>query len=89
MIDKSDIQRVKNILSQNEGKRIRLSAKRGKNREIIRFGIIKETYPSIFIVALDSVSDFADSVRTMSFGYTDLLTKSIEITIMDTKTIIE
>ncbi len=89
MIDKSDIQRVKTLLEQNEGKRIRLSAKRGKNREIIRFGVIRETYPSIFIVALDSVSDFADTVRTMSFGYTDLLTKSIEITVLDSKLIIE
>lgn len=89
MIDKSDIQRVKTLLEQNEGKRIRLSAKRGKNREIIRFGVIKETYPSIFIVALDSVSDFADTIRTMSFGYTDLLTKSIEITVLDSKLVIE
>lgn len=89
MIDKSDIQRVKTLLQQNEGKRIRLSAKRSKNREIIRFGVIRETYPSIFIVALDSVSEFADTVRTMSFGYTDLLTKSIEITVLDSKLIIE
>ncbi len=88
MIDKSDIQRVKSQLAQNEGKRIRLTARRGKNREIIRFGVIKETYPSIFIVSLDSVSDFADTARTMSFGYTDILTKSIEITVLDTKTVI-
>lgn len=88
MIEKSDVQRVKNLLSQNEGKRIRLTAKRGKNREIIRFGVIKETYPSIFIVLLDSVSEFANTERKISFSYADILTKTIEITVIDSKTVI-
>jgi len=89
VIDKSDIQRVKNQLAQNEGKRIRLAARRGKNREIIRFGYIKETYPSIFIVVLNSISEFATTERTVSFSYADLLTKSIEITVLDTKQVIQ
>ena len=88
MIEKSDIQRVKNLLSENEGKRIRLAARRGKNREIIRFGVIKETYPSIFLVTLDSISDFAVTERTVSFSYADILTKSVEIMLADTKQII-
>ncbi len=88
MIDKTDIQRIKTLLSQNEGKRIRLAARKGKNREIIRFGTLGETYPAIFLVALEGISDFAESTRTMSFSYADILTKSIEITILDTKTVI-
>jgi len=88
VIEKSDIQRVKSLLSENEGKRIRLAARRGKNREIIRFGVIKETYPSIFIVSLDSVSEFANTERKISFSYADILTKTIEITVIETKTVI-
>ncbi len=88
MIEKADIQRVKTQLTQNVGMRIRLSAKRGRNREVVRHGYIKETYPSIFIVSLDSVSDFADTERIVSFSYADILTKSIEITITDTKQVI-
>ncbi len=89
MIEKSDIQRVKDELSQNIGKRIRLSAKKGRKRVIVRHGTIKETYPSIFIVMLDSISEFATTERTVSFSYADLLTKSIEIMIEDTKQIIQ
>lgn len=88
MIDKTDIQRIKSLLSQNTGKRIRLAARKGKNREIIRFGTLGETYPAIFLVALEGVSDFSESTRTMSFSYADILTKSIEITILDSKTVI-
>ena len=89
MIEKSDIQRVKDELSQNIGKRIRLSAKKGRKRVIVRHGTIKETYPSIFIVMLDSISEFATTERTVSFSYADLLTKSIEIMIEDTKQTIQ
>jgi len=85
VIEKSDIQRVKTLLTQNIGKRIRLSAKKGRKRVIVRHGVIKETYPSIFVVTLDSISEFATTERTVSFSYADLLTKSIEITVTDSK----
>lgn len=85
MIEKSDIQRVKTLLSQNIGKRIRLSAKKGRKRIIVRHGIIKETYPSIFVITLDSISEFATTKRTVSYSYADLLTKAIEITVIDSK----
>ncbi len=88
MIEKADIERVKDLLSKNIGMRIKLSAKKGRKRVIVRHGIIKETYPSIFIVLLDSISEFATSERTVSFSYADLLTKSIEITLVDTKQMI-
>ena len=85
MIERSDITRVKNLLAENVGKRIRLSAKKGRKRVIVRQGVIKETYPSIFIVPLDGISEFAETPRTVSFSYADLLTKSIEITVIDSK----
>ena len=88
MIEKADIERVKDLLSKNIGMRIKLSAKKGRKRVIVRHGIIKETYPSIFVVLLDSISEFATSERTVSFSYADLLTKSIEITLIDTKQMI-
>ena len=85
VIEKSDIQRVRTLLSENIGKRIRLSAKKGRKRVIVRHGTIKETYPSIFVVTLDSISEFATTERTVSFSYADLLTKSIEITVIESK----
>lgn len=88
MIEKADIERVKELLTENIGKRIKLSAKKGRKRVIVRHGTIKETYPSIFLVLLDSISEFATTERTVSFSYADILTKSIEISLADTKQII-
>lgn len=85
MIEKADIERVKTLLTENIGKRIKLSAKKGRKRIIVRQGVIKETYPSIFLVLLDSISEFATTERTVSFSYADILTKSIEIIVVDTK----
>ncbi|MBQ4518891.1 MAG: Veg family protein [Clostridia bacterium] len=88
VIEKADIERVKALLTENNGKRIKLSAKKGRKRIIVRHGVIKETYPSIFLVTLDSISDFAVTERTVSFSYADILTKSVEIMLADTKQII-
>ena len=85
MIERGDIERVKTLLTENIGKRIKLTAKKGRKRVIVRQGVISATYPSIFIVILDSISEFADTGRTISFSYADILTKSIEITVTDTK----
>ncbi len=85
MIEKDDIERVKTLLNENIGKRIKLTAKKGRKRVIVRQGVISATYPSIFIVILDSISEFAEAGRTVSFNYADLLTRSIEITVTDTK----
>ena len=88
MIEKTDIERVKALLTENIGKRIKLSAKKGRKRIIVRHDVIKETYPSIFLVLLDSISEFATTERTVSFSYADILTKSIEIMVVDTKQMI-
>ncbi|MBQ4516879.1 MAG: Veg family protein [Clostridia bacterium] len=85
MIERGDIERVKTLLTENIGKRIKLTAKKGRKRVIVRQGVISATYPSIFIVILDSISEFADTGRTISFSYADLLTKNIEITVVDSK----
>ena len=85
MIERGDIERVKTLLTENIGERIKLTAKKGRKRVIVRQGVIHATYPSIFIVILDSISEFADTGRTISFSYADILTKSIEIIVTDTK----
>ena len=85
LIEKADIDRVRDILTENVGKRIRLTAKKGRKRVIVRQGYIKATYPSLFIVVLDSVSEFATGGRTVSFNYSDILINAVSITIVDTK----
>lgn len=89
MIEKTDIERVRKLLSENIGQRIKLTAKKGRKRVIVRHGYIKATYPALFVVVLDSVSDFATGGRTVSFNYSDILINSVSVTVVDTKQEIE
>ncbi|MBE7027944.1 MAG: protein veg [Ruminococcaceae bacterium] len=89
MIERADIERVRMCLTENVGKRIRLTAKKGRKRVVVRQGYIKSTYPSLFIVVLDSVSEFASGGRTISFNYSDILIKNVSVTILDTKQEVE
>lgn len=85
MIAKEDISRVKGLLSENLGQKIKISAKKGRKRIVVRHGIILNTYSSIFTVSLESASEFAEGMRTVSFSYSDILTKAISITVLDSK----
>ena len=46
-----------------------------------REGVIESTYPSIFTVKLDNQSEFFTSEQRVSYSYTDVLTKSVELVI--------
>lgn len=89
MIERADMERVRKVLAENVGKRIRLTVKKGRKKVIVRQGYIKATYPSLFTVVLDSVSEFATGGRTISFNYSDLLIKNVSVTITDTKQEVE
>ena len=43
-------------------------------------GVISETYPSIFLVEVENKLD--DTVQTVSFSYTDVLTKDVQMQLL-------
>lgn len=81
MIEKSDLNKVKESLNGHLGQKIKLTAKKGRKRVVVRHGVLESTYPSIFTIKLDNLSEFAETSRTVCFSYTDILTNSIEITL--------
>ena len=85
MIEKSDLIQVKNSLSQNIGRTVRLTSKRGRKKISVCRGVIENIYPCIFTVRLDN-SDFNESDRnqTVSYSYADVLTKNVEIVLIRT-----
>ncbi len=76
MIEKTDLFEIKKSLESNIGQRVQLKAKKGRKKSIIRQGVIESTYPSIFVVKLDNEQE---SIRRVSYSYTDVLTKSVEL----------
>ena len=61
----------------NIGRRVKIKANKGRHKIDITEGIITETYPSIFLIQIDDGN--TDSVKTMTFSYTDVLTKDVQM----------
>ncbi len=78
MIERNDLDKVKKSLQQNIGRKVRLTSKKGRKSAIVRRGVIENIYPSIFTIRLDRAADDTEN-RRVSFSYTDVLTKTVEI----------
>lgn len=83
MYIQNDLVKIKSNLSDNVGSKVRLKSKRGRKQIVEREGVIESTYPSIFIVKLDTHDDIPTTERRVSYSYTDVLTKTVELFICD------
>lgn len=83
MIAKNDLLQVKESLSQNVGRSVKLTSRHGRKKISECRGVIEHIYPCIFTVRLDDETiDHSNRAQTVSFSYTDVLTKSIEIALI-------
>ena len=67
---------IKQDLEDRIGSKIMLVAQTGRKRQTERRGILTETYPSVFVVDLDPEEN---SFERVSYSYSDVLTKNVEI----------
>lgn len=81
MYGQNDLSKIKSSLTDSVGQKVKLTAKKGRKQIVTREGIIESTYPSIFTVKLDNENEFFTSERRVSYSYTDVLTKSVELVI--------
>ena len=81
MYGQNDLSKIKSDLTDNVGHKVRLTAKKGRKQIVTREGVIESTYPSIFTVKLDNQSEFFTSEQRVSYSYTDVLTKKVELVI--------
>lgn len=79
MIVQSELDKIKQSLDKIVGQRIRLTSSKGRKRSVIRLGVIEKTYPSIFVVKLENQTNSQIGCRRISYSYTDVLTKSVEL----------
>lgn len=81
MYGQNDLSKIKSSLTDSVGQKVKLTAKKGRKQIVTREGVIESTYPSIFTVKLDNESEYFTSERRVSYSYTDVLTKSVELVI--------
>ncbi|WP_090440827.1 Veg family protein [Natronincola peptidivorans] len=78
MADRNTLNEIRKNIEGFVGQKVTLKANKGRKRTMIREGILENTYPSIFVVKING--DY-NSVRRVSYSYSDILTEAVEITI--------
>ena len=73
----TDIEKVKLSVDKNIGNKVKIRANRGRHKIDVAEGVIRETYPSIFLVEIENKQD--DTTQKISFSYTDVLTKDVQM----------
>ncbi len=73
MIEKSNISEVKKNIEDCVGQKVLLRGSLGRNKTFEKEGTLVNTYPNIFVVKMD------DSQRNVTYTYTDVLTKTVEL----------
>ena len=67
-MSQADILRVRSSVDQNIGNKVKIRANRGRHKIDVTEGIIRETYPSIFLVEVENKLD--DTTQKISFRCT-------------------
>ena len=76
-MSQADIKKVKSSVDKNVGNRVKIRANRGRHKIDEAEGVISETYPSIFLIEVFNKAD--DTTQKISFSYTDVLTKDVQM----------
>ncbi len=79
-MSQSDIRKVKLSVDHNIGSKVKIRANRGRHKIDVTEGVITKTYPSIFLVEVENKLD--DTTQMISFSYTDVLTKDVQMQLL-------
>lgn len=86
MIRNNSLAQIRQSVESHIGEKVRLKANKGRKRTTTREGILENAYPSIFVVKIDGGYN---SVRRVSYSYSDILTETVEVTLCDEDTKIQ
>ncbi|HEY9063115.1 MULTISPECIES: Veg family protein [Pseudobacteroides] len=78
MIEKGDLFQIKRDIETCIGEKVQLKANKGRKKTFIREGVLENTYSSIFIVKFENEYE---ATRRVSYSYTDILTKAVELVV--------
>ena len=76
-MQQANINQVRRAVKNHIGSKVIIHANKGRHKVDITEGVITETYPSIFLIQVEN--DVEDSFKTVSFSYSDVLTKDVQM----------
>ena len=77
MICKKDITDLKTDIGEMIGQKIIVKGSLGRSKSFEKEATIEKTYPNIFVVKYD------DNDRSVTYSYTDVLTRTIEMQVFN------
>ncbi len=77
-MEKNTLFRIRKDIEGHIGSNVKLRANKGRKKIVVREGVLEAAYPNLFVV---SINNEFDSTRKVSYTYTDVLTKTVEVTI--------
>lgn len=80
MLEANSMARIRKDLEGCIGKKVILKANKGRKKTTVREGILESIYPNLFVV---SISNQYDSIRRVSYTYSDVLTSTVEVIICE------
>lgn len=78
-MQQANINQVRRVVNNHIGSKVRIHANKGRHRVDVTEGVITETYPSIFLIQVQN--EVEDGFKTVSFSYSDVLTKDVRMTL--------
>ena len=70
---------VRRAVSRHVGSKVRVRSNLGRHKYDVTEGVITETYPCIFLIRVENAEE--DSYQTVSYSYTDVITKDVQLTL--------
>ena len=77
MICKNDITSIKADIGEKIGQKMIVKGSLGRSKSFEKEATIEKTYPNIFVVKYD------DNDRSVTYSYTDVLTRTIEMQVFN------
>lgn len=74
----ADVSDVRKAVFRHRGSKVVVRANKGRHKYDVNEGIIKEVYPYIFML---EVTNKDDENKMISYSYSDLLTKDVQMTL--------
>ena len=70
---------VRRAVAEHVGSKVKVRSNLGRHKYDVTEGVITDTYPCIFLVQVKNAEE--NSYQTVSYSYTDVITKDVQLTL--------
>lgn len=79
MAKQADLNMVRKAVVKHMGQKVKVMENKGRHKIDVTEGVIAGSYPSIFLIQVSG--GIEETMHTLSFSYTDVLTRNVQLTL--------